>query len=158
MISTSQRPLTDHTQHSQQTNIHAPSGIRTHDRSRRAAVGLRLRSRGFWDRHIYMYIYIYINTHTHTHTLSRVSFYDDSLLDPCQVGIVVQHYRKSSVLSLLSAFLALFRFAIVSFFSVLVQFFLVGCNFSTHQVLQKNRLSSFAKWSEKNKEYCNFRD
>ena len=31
-------------------NIHAPGGIRTHDRSRRAAVDLRLRPRGCWDR------------------------------------------------------------------------------------------------------------
>ena len=51
MISPSQRPLPDNTQHSQQTNIHAPGGIRTHDRSRRAAVDLRLRPRGHWDRH-----------------------------------------------------------------------------------------------------------
>jgi hypothetical protein len=35
-------------QHTQQTNIHAPSGIRTHDLSRRAAVDLRLRPH--WDR------------------------------------------------------------------------------------------------------------
>jgi hypothetical protein len=38
MISPSQRPLPDNTQHSQQTNIHAPGGIRNHDRSMRAAV------------------------------------------------------------------------------------------------------------------------
>ena len=37
-------------QHSQQTNIHAPGGIRTHDLSRRAAADLRLRPRGYWDR------------------------------------------------------------------------------------------------------------
>ena len=52
MISPSQRPLPDNTQHSQQTNIHAPGGIRTHDRSRRAAVGLRLRPHGYWDRRL----------------------------------------------------------------------------------------------------------
>jgi hypothetical protein len=34
----------------QQTNIRAPGGIRTHDRSRRAAVDLRHRPRGHWDR------------------------------------------------------------------------------------------------------------
>ena len=51
-ISPSQRPLPDNTQHSQQTNIHAPGGIRTHNRSRRAAVDLRLRPRGHWDRRI----------------------------------------------------------------------------------------------------------
>ena len=50
MISPSQRPLPDNTQHSQQTNIHVPGGIRTHNLSRRAAEDLRLRTRGHWDR------------------------------------------------------------------------------------------------------------
>ena len=50
MISLSQRPLPDNTQHSQQTNIHGPVGIRTHNLSRRAAKDLRLRPRGHWDR------------------------------------------------------------------------------------------------------------
>ena len=50
MISPSQRPLPDNTQHSQQTNIHAPGGIRTHNRSRWAAINLHLRPRGYWDR------------------------------------------------------------------------------------------------------------
>ena len=50
MINPSQRPLPDNTQQSQQTNIHAPGGIRTHNLSRRAAVDLRLRPRGHWDR------------------------------------------------------------------------------------------------------------
>ena len=50
MISPSQRPLPDNTQHSQRTNIHAPGGIRTHNLSRRAAKDLRLRPRGHWDR------------------------------------------------------------------------------------------------------------
>ena len=50
VTSPSQRPLLDNTQHSQQTNIHAPGGIRTHDLSRRAAADLRLRPRGHWQR------------------------------------------------------------------------------------------------------------
>ena len=49
MISSSQRPLPDNTQYSQQTNIHAPGGIQTHDLSRRAVADLRLRPRGYWD-------------------------------------------------------------------------------------------------------------
>jgi hypothetical protein len=48
VISLLPRPLPDNTQ---QTNIHAPGGIRTQDRSRRAAVDLRLRLHGHWDRH-----------------------------------------------------------------------------------------------------------
>jgi hypothetical protein len=43
---------TPNTQDTLQTNIHAPCGIRTHDRSRRTAVDLRLSPRGHWDRHI----------------------------------------------------------------------------------------------------------
>jgi hypothetical protein len=50
VISSSQRPLPDNTLHSQQTNIHALSGIRTHNLSTRAATDLRLRLRGHWDR------------------------------------------------------------------------------------------------------------
>ena len=49
-ISSSQRPLLDNTQHSHKTNIHATGGIRTHDLSRWAAVDLRLRPPGHWDR------------------------------------------------------------------------------------------------------------
>jgi len=37
VINPLQRPLPDNTQHSQQTNIHAPGEIRTHNLSRRAA-------------------------------------------------------------------------------------------------------------------------
>jgi hypothetical protein len=36
--------------HTQETNIHAPDGIRTHDPSKRSAADLRLRPRGHWDR------------------------------------------------------------------------------------------------------------
>ena len=50
VISSSQRSLPDNTRHSQQTNIHAPGGIRTHNFSKRAAEDLRLRPRGHWDR------------------------------------------------------------------------------------------------------------
>ena len=49
MISSSQRPLPDNTQHSQYANFHASGGIRTHDLSRRAAADLCLRLRGHWD-------------------------------------------------------------------------------------------------------------
>ena len=52
VISSSQRPLPANTQHSKQTDIHAQGGIRIHDLRRRAALHLRLRRRGNWDRHI----------------------------------------------------------------------------------------------------------
>jgi hypothetical protein len=51
VINPSQRPLPDNIQHPQQTNIHAPGEIRTHNLSGRAAVDLNLRPRGHWDRH-----------------------------------------------------------------------------------------------------------
>jgi len=40
VIGLSQRPVPDNTQQSQQTNIQAPGGIRTHDLIRRAATDL----------------------------------------------------------------------------------------------------------------------
>jgi len=46
VISPSQRPVPDNTQHSTQTDIHAPGGIQTHNPSKRAAVNPRLRPRG----------------------------------------------------------------------------------------------------------------
>jgi hypothetical protein len=50
VMSPSQRPIPDSTQHSQQTNIHVPGGIRTHNLSKLAAADRRLRPRGQWDR------------------------------------------------------------------------------------------------------------
>jgi len=50
VISSSQRTLPDNTQHLQQTNIHTPGGIRTHNLKRRPAADRRLRPRGHWDR------------------------------------------------------------------------------------------------------------
>ena len=50
VISSSQKPLPDKTQHSQQKNIHATGGIRTHNLSRRAAADLHLKPRGQWKR------------------------------------------------------------------------------------------------------------
>jgi hypothetical protein len=47
-----QRPLPNNKQHSRQTDIHAPGGIRTHNLSRRAAADLRLWPRGTRDRHL----------------------------------------------------------------------------------------------------------
>ena len=41
------------TQHSQQTDVHAPRGVRTHSLSRRAATDLRLTPCGHWDRRLW---------------------------------------------------------------------------------------------------------
>ena len=50
VIGSSQRPLPDNTQHSEETDIHAPSVIRTRNPNRRTALGLCLRPRGHWDQ------------------------------------------------------------------------------------------------------------
>jgi hypothetical protein len=94
---------------------------------------------------------VYMRTHKHTH--SRVSFCDASFYDGSLVRhlpsrtehsrLVVHHCRNSSTLSI--ALLALFLCACVSCLSILVQFFQVDCNFSTHDDHQKHRLPSFAK-------------
>jgi len=44
------RPLPDNTQHSNETDTHAPGGIRTRNPSKRAAADPRLRPCGHWDR------------------------------------------------------------------------------------------------------------
>ena len=49
-ISPSQWPLPDNTQHSQETDIHAPVGIRVRNSSKREAAEPRLGPRGHWDR------------------------------------------------------------------------------------------------------------
>jgi len=42
--------LTDNIQHSKQTNIHVPGGIRTHNPSKRAAADPRLTPPGHWGQ------------------------------------------------------------------------------------------------------------
>jgi len=51
-LSTRHRSLSESTQHSQQTNILAAGGIRTHNISRRSPANLWLRPRGYWERPI----------------------------------------------------------------------------------------------------------
>ena len=65
VISSSQRPLPDNTKYSQQTDIHAPGGIRTQSLSRRAAADLRLRPHGHWDQSLTTYPFQFSNFHTH---------------------------------------------------------------------------------------------
>ena len=50
MIGPTQRPLPDNTQHSQETDIPAPEGIRTDNSSKLVAADRRLILRGHWDR------------------------------------------------------------------------------------------------------------
>jgi len=71
------------------------------------------------------------------------SFYGYSLLRP--LSSRTEHCRNSSVHSVLSALLALCRCACVSSFSILVQFFWVDCDFSTHDAHQKDRKKKKSK-------------
>jgi hypothetical protein len=64
VISPSQRPLPDNTQHSQQTNIHALCEIRAHNPSKRAAVDPRLRN----------YTLQYISVICHHEILLQIGF------------------------------------------------------------------------------------
>jgi len=50
VISPTNRPLPDNTQHSQKTEIHALGGILTRNPSKRVAADPCLRPRGHWDR------------------------------------------------------------------------------------------------------------
>ena len=52
-----------YTQHSQKTNIHAPSGIRTRNPSKRAAAGQRRRLRGCWGRLAIRHMYRNLTHH-----------------------------------------------------------------------------------------------
>jgi hypothetical protein len=58
VIGPSQRPLPHNIQHSQETDIHAPSEIRTRNPRQGAAADRHLRPRGHWDRHIYLHSHI----------------------------------------------------------------------------------------------------
>ena len=62
VISPTQRPLPDNTQHSQQTDTHGSGGIRTHNISRRAASDPRFRPRGHWDPIWYDYVTVLYNS------------------------------------------------------------------------------------------------
>ena len=55
VISPTLRPLPDNTQHSQETDIHDPGEIRTHNPSKRVAADPRLRQRSHWDQQSWSY-------------------------------------------------------------------------------------------------------
>jgi hypothetical protein len=96
--------------HSQRTNIHALSGIRTHDLSRRAAADLRLRPRGHWDRHIngvssnrHIKIYLTCRQRIYLFHLKCLTLRNprlDILLIPCTSNRVLNlsNFNNSSVL------------------------------------------------------------
>ena len=51
VVRSSQKPLTVNTQHSQETDICTPGGIRTHNPSKKEGADPRLRPRNNWNRH-----------------------------------------------------------------------------------------------------------
>ena len=50
LLNPSHRPISDNTQHSQETDIHAPGGIRTRNPSKPTKLDPRLSSCGHWDQ------------------------------------------------------------------------------------------------------------
>ena len=93
VISSSQRPLPDNTRHSQQTNIHTPGAIRTHNLSRRAAADLRLRPGAHWDR--LSALHRYHNLPTSKHPFLTLKRYVSEYVS-CDL------YRPTYILTLLS--------------------------------------------------------
>ena len=92
MISPTQRPLPDITQHSHQTDIHAPGGIRTRNPSKREAADPRLRPRGHRDQL--------------TSTIIPIKSYEMDELTSTELKFTLEHAMKtwgySSTLSLTS--------------------------------------------------------
>jgi len=68
VISPTQGPLRDNTQHSQEKDIHAPDGIRIHSPSKRETAHLRLRPRGRYYRLIITTPYLFKKNNTSTFT------------------------------------------------------------------------------------------
>ena len=62
MISPTQRPLSDNTRQSQETDTHAPGWIRTHYPSKREAADPRLMSRGHQDWRMIDYLNLLLNS------------------------------------------------------------------------------------------------
>jgi hypothetical protein len=77
VISPTQSPVPDDTQHSRQTHIRSPRGIRTCNPSKRVAADPRLRPRGHWHRQI-LHIYptqIYEAQNNNTLFIARQCYY-----------------------------------------------------------------------------------
>jgi hypothetical protein len=72
-MSPMQRPLSDKTQQSQQTDIYPPGGIPTPNRSKRSATDPRLRPRGHWDLPEYTHgLYLQVVFITLCYKLTRI--------------------------------------------------------------------------------------
>jgi hypothetical protein len=70
VISSMQTPLPDNTRHSQQTDIHVPGGIRTHNPSKRAAADPRFRLHDHQDRLVPLLTKVRIS-YSHTDLVHR---------------------------------------------------------------------------------------
>jgi hypothetical protein len=107
MISPTQRLLPHNTQHSQETDIHAPGGIRTQNPSKRAASDPRLRQRGHRDGQV-----TDITTTTTTTTTATTT----TRYHPC-VGIYNYMYLKQAVFL---GYIVLQLFCIYNLFHVML--------------------------------------
>jgi hypothetical protein len=87
VISPTQGPVHDSTQQSNETDIHAPGGIRTRIPSKREAAEPRLRPRGHRDRLIFKLLFkikvsLVVTQCILVQALGGSSIYQSSLLDP----------------------------------------------------------------------------
>jgi hypothetical protein len=82
-----------HNIETQETNIHALSGIRTRDPSNQAAADLRLRPRGYRGRHIYIFTYTCYPLHLISSSLSLISSLSSLFLT-----VLPHFYRMKRVL------------------------------------------------------------
>jgi len=101
--------------------MHVPINVKSPNNISEWQMGFNSAFKGLIPRNITPAIYSRVSS-------CDGSFYDDSRLRPLSSRtehsrLVLHHFRNSSVFSLLSAILALFRCARVSSFSILVQFF-----------------------------------
>jgi len=82
VINPSQRPLPDNTQHSQQTDIHASGGIRTHNLSRHKSLC-----------YIYIYIYVYIYIYNTDFYVNKLKLVIIRCLEGCSRDTRLLHVR-----------------------------------------------------------------
>lgn len=90
-IGSSQTPLPDNIKHSQEANIHAPSGIRNRNPSQPMALDPRLRRLGQWDRGTFQPTDLNSNTKPHISSgkdsihLGQQRLYDKHVILPDRI-------------------------------------------------------------------------
>ena len=98
MVSPIQRPVSGNTQHSQQTVIHAPGGIRTHSPSKRTTQThpLDRAATGIGSMYVCVCIYIYTHTHTHIKCFGRLYMRSNGYDLPIVLSLCGLHRRNTN--------------------------------------------------------------